>query len=113
MKRVVITGLGILSPLGRGVTSNWQGLLSGKSAISKLTRFDPTDFTCKIAGQIKQGDEAGDFNPDEIMDLKDRRRVDDFILYAMCAGKDAVEDAGLESLSDEEKERVVSPWLQR
>jgi len=106
MRRVVITGLGILSPLGRGVALNWQGIISGKSAISKITRFDPSEFTCKIAGQIKQGSEAGDFNPDEIMDLKDRRRIDPFILYAMCAGKDALEDAGLTDLSDEEKERV-------
>jgi len=106
MRRVVITGLGILSPLGRGVTSNWQGILSGKSAITKITRFDPSEFTCKIAGQIRRGDEAGDFNPDEVMDLKDRRRVDDFILYAMCAGKDAIEDAGLSDLSAEEKERI-------
>lgn len=105
-RRVVITGMGMVTPMGRGLKTNWAGITSGKSAISKITYFDTTDFAAKIAGQIPFGTEEGQFNPDSVMEPKEQRHVDPFILFGICAAVDAVEDSGYVAKTEEEQERA-------
>ena len=106
MRRVVITGMGMLSPMGRGVERTWQGLLQGKSAISAVTKYDVSESPAKIAGQVFYGKEEGQFDPDSVMSPKDQRRVDPFILYGVCAGIDAVEDSGWQPETEEDHFRT-------
>jgi 3-oxoacyl-[acyl-carrier-protein] synthase II len=95
MRRVVVTGLGMVTPLACGVEPTWQRLLAGQSGIRRIENFDVSDITCKIAGQIPRGDGSdGTFNPDQWMEPKEQRKVDGFILYAMGAAKQALDDAG-------------------
>ncbi len=94
LRRVVVTGLGLLTPLGCGVEHVWRRLLAGDSGINRITSFDVADITAKIGGQIPLGDgRDGSFNADDWMSPKERRRVDDFILYAMSTAKQALDDA--------------------
>jgi 3-oxoacyl-[acyl-carrier-protein] synthase II len=95
MRRVVVTGLGMLTPLACGVEETWQRLLAGKSGISRVVdKFEVSDLPCKIAGQIPRGDGSnGTFDPDQWMEPKEQRKVDDFILFAMSAAKQALDDA--------------------
>lgn len=107
MRRVVVTGLGLVTPLGVGVEHNWSGITGGKSGIREIQSFDVSDIPAKIAGQIPLGDSAdGKFNADEYMSPKDQRRVDDFILYGMSAAIQAVEDAGWTPDDERELERT-------
>ena len=95
MRRVVITGLGMVSPLGAGVESTWNHILEGKSGAARIEKFDVSDLPCKIACEIKRGDGVSDpFHPDKWMEPKDQRKVDDFIIFAMAAAGQALEDAG-------------------
>jgi 3-oxoacyl-[acyl-carrier-protein] synthase II len=95
MRQVVVTGLGMVTPLACGIEQTWQRLLAGESGIKRIEKFDVSDITCKIAGQVPRGDGAdGAFNPDDWMEPKEQRKVDDFILYAMCAATQALDDAG-------------------
>ena len=105
MRRVVVTGLGVLSPLGCGVKANWQALAKGKSGLSKIDSFDTTDFVSQVAGYIPKGTEAGQFNPDDVLSPKEQRHVDPFILYGMAAGTQAIQDAGFLPSTEEEKNR--------
>lgn len=107
MRRVVITGLGVLSPLGRGVEYNWKCLLEGKSGIRTIQGIDLKDIPVTIAGQVPWGDGEFDFNPDTVMAPKDQKKNDKFILYGMAAGDDAIKDAGwdVETASEEDKNR--------
>jgi len=98
-KRVVVTGLGIVSPLGIGVENNWDAVTRGKSGIGPITRFDTTDFPSKIAGEVK------DFKPEEYIEKKEIKKMDTFLHYSLAAGKMAVQDSGL-VISDENAERV-------
>ena len=94
MRRVVITGLGMVTPLGCGVEPNWQRLLAGESGIRAVERFEVSDLPSKIAGQIPRGDGTnGTFNADAWMEPKEQRKVDDFILFAMAAAHQALDDA--------------------
>src|SRR5512137_1895437 len=88
-RRVVITGMGTVNPCGNTVVDTWETLLAGKSGIGLIDRFDTTDFTCKIAGQVK------DFNPDLFIDKKEQKKMDIFIQYALAASAEAMENAGL------------------
>ena len=106
MIRVVVTGMGMLSPMGRGAEATWQGLIQGKSAISGVTKFDVSESPAKIAGQVIYGKEEGQFDPDSVMAPKDQRRVDPFILYGICAGIEAVEDSGWKPENDEDRFRT-------
>lgn len=108
MRRVVVTGLGILSPLGRGVEHNWKSILEGKSGIRKIEGVDLKDIPVQIAGQVPFGDGEHDFNPDTVMPPKDQKKVDKFIMYGLAAGGDALDDAGwnVETASEEDKERA-------
>jgi 3-oxoacyl-[acyl-carrier-protein] synthase II len=104
MRRVVVTGLGMLTPLGCGVEPTWTRILAGNSGAKKIDTFDASDLTCKIACMIPRGDGSdGTFNPDQWMEPKDQRKVDDFILYAMCAAKQALDDANWHPATEEER----------
>ena len=95
MRRVVVTGMGLLTPLGCGVEPVWHRLLKGDSSATTITKFDPSDYSTSYACEIPFGDDTEEkFNPDVWMSLKDRRKVDDFILYGVCAADQAVKDAG-------------------
>jgi 3-oxoacyl-[acyl-carrier-protein] synthase II len=95
MRRVVITGLGLVTPLACGVEATWARLLSGKSGARTITRFDASHLATTYACEIPRGDGSdGSFNPDDWMEPKEQRKVDDFILYGMAAAQQAVEDAG-------------------
>jgi 3-oxoacyl-[acyl-carrier-protein] synthase II len=94
MRRVVVTGLGMMTPLACGVEATWRRLLAGDSGIKRIAKFEVADLPCQIAGEIPRGDGSdGTFNPDDWMEPKERRKVDDFILYAMGAAKQALDDA--------------------
>jgi 3-oxoacyl-[acyl-carrier-protein] synthase II len=94
MRRVVVTGLGLVTPLASGVERTWQRLTAGESGIARVEKFDVSDITCKIAGQVPRGDGAnGTFNPDQWMEPKEQRKVDDFIIFAMGAATQALNDA--------------------
>ena len=107
MRRVVVTGLGIVSPLGRGVDYNWKSILEGKSGIRKIEGIDLKDIPVKIAGQVPTGKGEHEFDPDSVMAPKDQKKNDRFIMYGMAAGDDALKDAGwnAETASEEEKYR--------
>jgi 3-oxoacyl-[acyl-carrier-protein] synthase II len=107
MRRVVVTGLGMLTPLGCGVEPTWKKLLAGESGASKIDHFDVSDIPCKIAMQIPRGDGSnGSFNPDQWMEPKEQRKVDNFIIYAMCASRQALDDAGWHPQSYEDQTRT-------
>ena len=107
MRRVVVTGLGIVSPLATGIEDTWSRLIAGKSGAGPITRFDASDLPCRIACEVKRGDGSdGTFNPEQWMDHKDLRRYDDFIIYAMSAATQAIKDAGLEFKTEEQKCRA-------
>jgi 3-oxoacyl-[acyl-carrier-protein] synthase II len=107
MRRAVVTGLGLVTPLGVGIKKNWDGITGSKSGIGAIQAFDVSDLPSKIAGQVPRGDTAdGRFNADDYMSPKDQRRVDDFIVYAMGAAIQAVEDAGWTPDDEEELERT-------
>ena len=88
-RRVVITGVGLITPLGIGVSETWEDLCSGKSGIGEITRFDTTNFKTKIAGEVKN------FNPEDFLPTKEAKRTEPFIAYAIAAARMAVEDSGL------------------
>jgi 3-oxoacyl-[acyl-carrier-protein] synthase II len=95
MRRVVVTGLGLVTPLACGTEQTWQRLRSGESGIKRIEKFDVSDISCKIAGQVPRGDGSdGSFNPDDWMEPKEQRKVDDFIIFAMAAAAQALNDAG-------------------
>ena len=96
MRRVVVTGLGLVSPLGVGVSYNWDSLIAGNSGIKKISNFNTDDLAAKIAGIIPRGEEANAFNPDDILSVKEQRKVSDFILYAMAAANEAIADSSLD-----------------
>jgi len=103
MRRVVVTGLGLLTPLGCGVEETWSRIIDSQSGAGPITRFDASDLTCRIACEIKAGDGTGmTFNADDWMDPKEQRRVDPFIVYGMTAATQAVIDAGWENPGEEE-----------
>jgi 3-oxoacyl-[acyl-carrier-protein] synthase II len=94
MRRVVVTGLGMVSPLGCGVEASWKRLIEGQSGASKVETFETSDLACKIACSIPRGDGSdGTYNPDQWMEPKEQRKVDPFIVYAMTAATQALEDA--------------------
>ncbi|MFL9827949.1 beta-ketoacyl-ACP synthase II [Rhodoplanes sp. SY1] len=95
MRRVVVTGLGMVTPLGCGVEPTWKRLLAGESGARKIDRFEVADLPAKIACTLPRGDGSdGTWNPDQWMEPKEQRKVDDFIVYAMAAAKQALDDSG-------------------
>ena len=114
MRRVVITGLGLITPLGTGVDHSWSALLAGRSGAGRISAFDPTDYGCQIACEVPRIDGrggggvdiVGSFDPNLTMSTRDQRRVDDFILYAMAAADEAVIDSGWHPQTEEDKCRT-------
>ncbi len=107
MKRVVVTGLGLVTPLGCGVEPTWSRLLEGKSGARRITEFEVSDLACQIANFIPRGDgSAGSYNPDQWMEPKEQRKVDEFIVYAMAAAEQALTDAGYAAKTPEQQERT-------
>lgn len=98
-RRVVITGLGVVSPVGTGVANAWGNLISGKSGITRITKFDASAFACQIAGEVN------DFNVEDFISAKDARRMDTFIQYGLAAGIEAFQDSGL-VVTEENAERI-------
>jgi len=114
MRRVVVTGLGIVSPLGVGVEAVWRRLINAESGAGPIERFDPEPYPCRIAAQVPMADGAGGaaaageavFNPEQWMDKRDQRRMDKFMVFGVAAAHMAFEDSGLELKTEEERERV-------
>jgi 3-oxoacyl-[acyl-carrier-protein] synthase II len=106
MKRVVVTGLGIVSPLGTGVETSWSRLLAGESGAGPITRFDASDLSTRIAFEVKEGDGTnGTLRRDDWVDPKEQRRFDDFIQFAMIAAKQAIKDSGYSPKNADEQYR--------
>ncbi|HEX4096783.1 MAG TPA: beta-ketoacyl-ACP synthase II [Caulobacteraceae bacterium] len=113
-RRVVITGIGLVTPLGWGREISWKRILAGQSGAGRITAFDPTAFACQVACEVPRvdgrgggsADMDGAFDPDQVMSAKDRRRVDDFILYAIAAADEAVKDSGWRPEDDPSRERT-------
>jgi 3-oxoacyl-[acyl-carrier-protein] synthase II len=114
VRRVVITGLGLVSPLGNGVEISWKRLLEGKSGAGPITAFDTTDYACTVACEIPSVDGRGgggpdiegSFDPSLVLSNKERRKVDDFILYAIAAADEALKDANWHPETPEDQERT-------
>ncbi len=106
MRRVVITGLGMVTPLGCGVDVSWSRLIEGKSGANAIESFEVSDLACRIAAQIPRGDGSdGTYNPDDWMEPKESRKVDEFIVFAVAAAEQAIRDAGWSPKSYEEQIR--------
>src|SRR5882757_8896143 len=107
MRRVVVTGLGMVTPLGCGVEPTWKRILDSESGARKIDTFDVSDLTSRIACVVPRGDgTAGTFNPDQWMEPKDQRKVDDFIIFAMAAATQALDDANWHPSTEEERCRT-------
>ena len=107
MRRVVVTGIGLVTPLGIGIQHNWNALIEGKSGIRTIDSFDVSDLPVKIAGQVPRGPTAENlFHADDWVDPKEQRRMDQFIVYAMAAAAQAVEDSGWKPTADEDQWRT-------
>jgi 3-oxoacyl-[acyl-carrier-protein] synthase II len=114
MRRVVVTGIGLLTPLGQGRELSWQRILAGQSGAGRIMTFDPTDYACQVACEVPRvdgrggggPDVEGSFDPDKTLAPKDQRRVDDFILYAIAAADEAVADAGWMPEDEESRYRT-------
>jgi 3-oxoacyl-[acyl-carrier-protein] synthase II len=113
-RRVVITGIGLITPLGWGREISWKRILAGQSGANRITKFDTTDYACQIACEVPRvdgrggggPDVEGSFDPEQVMPPKERRRIDDFILYAMAAADEAVRDSGWAPEDEEDRKRT-------
>jgi 3-oxoacyl-[acyl-carrier-protein] synthase II len=103
MNRVVVTGLGMVTPLAAGVEPTWRRLLAGESGAARVERFDVSDIACQIAAQVPRGAAPDAFNPDEWMEPKEQRKVDDFIVFALAAAGQALRDADWAPKSHEDQ----------
>jgi 3-oxoacyl-[acyl-carrier-protein] synthase II len=114
MRRVVVTGIGLVTPLGCGREVVWERLLAGQSGLGSIEHFETEDLACRVAGLVPRKDgrgggragEAGVFDPDTVMSARDQRRVDDFILYGIAAADEAIADSGWVPKSEEDKYRA-------
>lgn len=98
-RRVVVTGLGAVTPVGIGVATTWQNIVAGKSGIGRITRFDPTPFASQIAGEVKE------FDVTQYIPAKDARRMDRFVHLGLAAGIEAFKDSGLE-VNEQNADRI-------
>lgn len=105
MRRVVITGMGIVSPVGCGIEHAWKNIVAGRSGVRKIEDFDASDLACQIAGVPVRGTEPGMFNPDTVVEPRDQRKMDKCILYGVVAAAEAIRDAGLDTYTGD-KDRV-------
>jgi len=105
-RRVVVTGLGLVTPLACGVEASWKRLIASESGLKSITTFDVSDLPARIGGMVPRGDEGDAFKPDEWVPTKEQKKMDDFILYAISAATQAINDAGWKPQTEEEKERT-------
>jgi 3-oxoacyl-[acyl-carrier-protein] synthase II len=106
MRRVVVTGLGLVTPVGGDVETSWRNILASKSGAGRITRFDPSDQACQIACEIKPPEHEYGFDPAKRIDHKVQRQVDPFIIYGIDAAGQAIEDAGLADMTEEDRYRA-------
>jgi 3-oxoacyl-[acyl-carrier-protein] synthase II len=107
MRRVVVTGLGLVTPLGCGVKTTWDRIVAGESGLAGIQAFDVSDLPCKVAATVPRGDGAsGKFNPDDWVAPKEQKKMDDFIVYGIAAATQAVEDSGWKPADEESLERT-------
>ncbi|ASY44940.1 MAG: beta-ketoacyl-[acyl-carrier-protein] synthase II [Sphingobium sp.] len=106
MRRVVVTGLGMVTPLGGNVETTWKNIIASKSGAATITRFDPTDYKCRIACEVKPKDHEYGFDANLDVDHKVQRQVDLFIVFGIAAASEALRDAGLLDMSEEERLRA-------
>ena len=106
MRRVVVTGLGLVTPLASGVQRSWERLLDGESGFGRIESFDVSDISCQVAAQVPRGDDPDAFQPDDFVEPKDQRKIDDFILYGIAAAVQAVEDSGWTPDDENSRERT-------
>jgi 3-oxoacyl-[acyl-carrier-protein] synthase II len=107
MRRVVVTGLGLVTPLASGVEPSWKRLIAAQSGLGAIQSIDVSDLPCKVAGQVPRGDAANDhFNPDDYVLPKDQRKMDQFIAYALAAAVQAVQDSSWQPADEESRERT-------
>ena len=115
MRRVVVTGLGMVSPLASGVEATWRRLLACESGAGRIGKFDTTDFPCKVGAEVPRTNGyaggaaigADAFNPDDFVSPKEQRRIEDFIVFGIAAAQMAVDDSGLKFETAEEQERAA------
>ena len=108
MKRVVITGMGIVSPVGTGLEYAWKNVVAGKSGVRKITGFEVDDLASQIAGIPERGSDAGQFNPDAVIEPREQRKMDKCILYGVVAADEAIKDAGLDTFIGNRERMGVS-----
>jgi len=108
MRKVVITGMGIVSPVGTGIEYAWKNLLNGKSGIKKVTEFDVSDIASQIAGIPVCGTNPGEYNPDSVIDPREQRKMEKTIMYALVAADEAIKDAGLSDYAGDKNRIGVS-----
>lgn len=106
MRRVVVTGLGVVSPLGCGVEANWRRLVAGDHGLRRIDTFEVDDLACQIAAMVPRGAGGGAFNPDDWFDPKEQRKVDDFIIYGVSAATQALADSGWTADTPEKQEET-------
>src|SRR5688572_27724816 len=106
MRRVVVTGLGLVTPLGGDVETSWSNILAGKSGAGRITRFDSSDQKCHVACEVKPAEHEYGFDPNKRVDHKVQRQVDPFIVYGIDAAGQALENSGLTDMSEEERYRA-------
>jgi 3-oxoacyl-[acyl-carrier-protein] synthase II len=106
MRRVVVTGLGLVTPLGTGHRRNWERLVNSESGIQKITAFEVSDLPSKVGGQVPRGTDEGQFHVESFVSVKDQRKMDEFIIYAIGAATEAVRDSGWVPSNDLERERT-------
>lgn len=106
MRRVVVTGMGMVSPLADGVDTTWKKLIAGESGLGPITKVDVSDLPARVGGQVPVGDEANAFDPLDYMDSKDLKKMDDFIVYGVAAAVQAVDDSGWKPSDEEKLERT-------
>src|ERR1041385_6054841 len=106
MRRVVVTGLGLVTPLGGDVETSWKNILASKSGAGRITKFDPSDFKCQVACEVKPADHEYGFDSGKRVDHKTQRQVDPFIVYGIDAAGQALEDAGLTDMTEQQRFRA-------
>lgn len=106
MRRVVVTGLGLVTPLACGVEETWKALISGKSAIKKISKFDASSMPCQVAAEVPLGEGGGQFHAEKWVSKKEMRMMDDFIIYGMAAAIQAIEDSGWKPANEHEQKRT-------
>src|SRR6187549_3374456 len=106
MRRVVVTGLGLVTPLGGDVETSWRNIVAAKSGAGPITKFDASDQKCRIACEVKPADHEYGFDPSKRVDHKVQRQVDPFIIFGIDAAGQALEDAGLLEMTEEESYRA-------